>query len=219
MRREVSREEKSEERRLKPEMSGGLETLLRRLFPTPLVPTPSAKPVPSDLVQLLQRLLVGARVLKPTPPIKTGISDVETLLQNLLPGIPVSALQTQPGPIRWDWTMVVCFSCGKAGHGATQCPALNEAFPFMLPGWKAEKVGARVRYDLSPSGSVASPGGKRRQIREGGQPPGSVIELDPRTLVVVKRSPTDPIRCGCMQCRSMRPRDKWIGPSPPSLTV
>ena len=23
----------------------------------------------------------------------------------------------------------------------TQCPDLNEMFPYMLPGWKAEKVG------------------------------------------------------------------------------
>ena len=36
---------------------------------------------------------------------------------------------------------MVCFLCGKAGHGATRCPDLNEAFPFMLPGWMADKVG------------------------------------------------------------------------------
>ena len=40
-----------------------------------------------------------------------------------------------------DWATVVCFLCGKAGHGATRCPDLIEAFPFMLPGWKADKVG------------------------------------------------------------------------------
>ena len=38
-------------------------------------------------------------------------------------------------------TSGLCFSCCKAGHGATRCPALNEAFPSVLPGWKAEKVG------------------------------------------------------------------------------
>ena len=32
----------------------------------------------------------------------------------------------------------MCFSCGKAGHSATRCPALDESFPFMLPGWRAE---------------------------------------------------------------------------------
>ena len=39
------------------------------------------------------------------------------------------------------WDTVVCFSCGKSGHGEGRCPELNETFPFMLPGWTAEKVG------------------------------------------------------------------------------
>ena len=43
--------------------------------------------------------------------------------------------------MRRNWNAVVCFSCGKAGHGATRCPNLYEAFPFMLPEWRAEKVG------------------------------------------------------------------------------
>ena len=41
-------------------------------------------------------------------------------------------------PIRRDWNGIVCFSCGKSGHSATRCPALDESFPFMLPGWRAE---------------------------------------------------------------------------------
>ena len=32
------------------------------------------------------------------------------------------------------------FSCGKSGHAATRCPALDDSFPFMLPGWRAEKT-------------------------------------------------------------------------------
>ena len=36
-----------------------LETLLRRLLPTPVVPLPPPKPVPSDLEQLLKWLLGG----------------------------------------------------------------------------------------------------------------------------------------------------------------
>ena len=68
-------------------------------------------------------------------------SYIETLLQNLLPGNLVPATRPRPGPMRRDWTTVVCFSCGKAGHSATRGWDLNETFPFMLPGWKAEKVG------------------------------------------------------------------------------
>ena len=78
---------------------------------------------------------------KPAPPAKSGIANLETLLQGLLPGSLTPALQTRPCPIRWDWATIVCFSCGKAGHGVGQYPKLNETFPFMLPGWTAEKVG------------------------------------------------------------------------------
>ena len=118
-----------------------LETLLRRLLPTPVVPTPPPKPVPSDLEQFLQQLLGGTQTLQPAPPVKTEVTAIEMLLQNLLPASPAPASQTQPGPVRRDWATVLCFSCGKPGHGVTLCPALNETFPFMLPVWKAEKVG------------------------------------------------------------------------------
>ena len=37
---------------------------------------------------------------------------------------------------------MVCFSCGKSGHAATRCPNLNDSFPFMQPGWWAEKTPA-----------------------------------------------------------------------------
>ena len=71
-----------------------------------------------------------------------GSSDIETYdLQSLLPGILAPATQPRPGSMRRDCTTVVCFSCGKAGHSATRCPDFSETFPFMLPGWKAEKVG------------------------------------------------------------------------------
>ena len=60
------------------------------------------------------------------------------------------------GPMRRDWAMVVCFSCGKEGHGVGWCPKLNETFPFMLPGWTAWKVGGS--YVISrPSGRGTSP--------------------------------------------------------------
>ena len=35
----------------------------------------------------------------------------------------------------------MCFSCGKSGHRVSRCPEINETFPYMLPGWSAEKVG------------------------------------------------------------------------------
>ena len=62
-----------------------LETLLRRLFPGPVVPAPPPKPEPSTLEQLLQCLLAGTQALKPALAATTGSSDFESLLQSLLP--------------------------------------------------------------------------------------------------------------------------------------
>ena len=45
-----------------------LETLLRQLLPSPVVPAPPTKPEPSTLEQLLQRLLAGAPAQKPARP-------------------------------------------------------------------------------------------------------------------------------------------------------
>ena len=96
-----------------PAVPDQLETLLRRLLPTPVVPASPPKPVPTELESLLQRLLAGVQAPKPIPPPKTGITDMETLLQGLLPGMLASASWARPGPIHRDWAMVVCFSCGK----------------------------------------------------------------------------------------------------------
>ena len=110
----------------------------------------------------------GVQTPKPTLPVKTGITDVETLLHNLLRVSPVPVLPTQPSTLRRDWSSVLCFLCGKSGHGATRCPALNEAFPFMLPDWKGGEGRQWLCYDLPSGGSGTSPGGKRRLIRGGG---------------------------------------------------
>ena len=111
------------------------------------------KLVPTALESLLQRLLEGVQAPKPIPPPKTGITDIETFLKGLLPGIPAVASRARLGPIRRDWGTVVCFSCGKAGHGVGRCPKLNETFPFMLLGWTAEKVGGSYAM-ISPRVAV-----------------------------------------------------------------
>ena len=120
---------------------GDLEALLRHLLPTAPVPTPPTRPIPTNIKLLLERLLSGAQAPTPTPTPQTGTTGMETLLQCLLPGTPVPALQSQPVPARrLDYDDV--FSGGKPGHGVGRCLELDETFPYMLPRWSAEKVGA-----------------------------------------------------------------------------
>ena len=76
----------------------------------------------------------------------------------------------------------------KPGHSATRCPTLDVTFPFILPGWKAEKTPTgylmispklamdRRRAETDPEGGGG--GG-------GGLPLGSVIRINPMIPVEV----------------------------------
>ena len=33
---------------------------------------------------------------------------------------------------------MVCFSCGRSGHGVSRCLQIDASFPFLLPGWSIE---------------------------------------------------------------------------------
>ena len=130
-----------------------LETLLRRLLSGPVVPSLPPEPALSALEQLLQGLLMEAQAPRQTPPAQTGHSDIESLLWSLLPGTSAPAAWAQPGPIRWNWNTVVCFSCGKAGH-----------VPVSVAGVAGREGGQQLCYDIPPGGGRAEPGGKRRLI-------------------------------------------------------
>ena len=157
----------------------------------------------------------GGQPPKPTSSAKTGNSDIKLLLQNLFPGTLASAARMQPRPMRRDWATVVCFSCGRAGHGATRCPDLNEAFPFMLPGWKAEKVGGGYvmispmwQWSIAGRETTTDP---ERGVSRPDQLWNARISYGtrPRTLAVVRRSSLPPGMWPCHgRCFSLH-HSRW----------
>ena len=115
-------------------------------------------PGPDQLEDMLTRLLAGMAAPAPVPALVPEVPAVEKLLtesssagresepvgleklfRSYLSGQQPARSSTRQRPIR-DWNGVVCFSCGKSGQAATRCPALDESFPFILPGWRAEST-------------------------------------------------------------------------------
>ena len=125
-----------------PAVPDQLETLLRRLLPNKEVPVSPPKPVPTELESLLQRLLEGVQAPEAHSATQNWDYRHGDFVTRPVSGMPATASRARPGPIRRDLATVVCFSCGKVGHGMGRCPELNETFPFMLLGWMAEKVGS-----------------------------------------------------------------------------
>ena len=114
-----------------------LDDLLQRLLMA--VDTTAPRPEVSAVEKLLQRLVAETQS-RPSPVVSPPESvGLEKMLRLFLSG----QQQIRPPPqrpIRRDWNGVVCFSCGKSGHAATRCLTLDESFPFMMPGWWAEKT-------------------------------------------------------------------------------
>ena len=135
------------------------EELLKKLLAvlTPTAPPPARAPELSLLDKLIQLLLSETAKREPAPP-----PGLETLLQTYFAGKQSPRQGPRFGQVRRNWSVFKCFSCGLTGHSATRCPTLDVTFPFILPGWKAEKT---------PTGYLMiSPktGGKRRLIRREG---------------------------------------------------
>ena len=147
----------------KPESSvDDSKELLRKLVAilTPVVPAPARAPEPSAMDKLVQLLMEKFAKRKPVSPAPTEPTKLETKLQTYFKEKQLPNQQFRPRPVRRNWSDVKCFSYGKTGHSATRCPTLDVTFPFILPGWKAEKT---LTGYLMISPKMA--GGKRRLIR------------------------------------------------------
>ena len=170
-----------------------LGTMLKCLLPAIPAQAPPPLSAATDLETMLKRLLpaVPAQALQP----RSAPTEIEAMLKRLFPGTLTQAPQPRPAIARRDWAVVLCFSCGNYGHGASRCTTLDVKFPYMLPGWSAEKRGDHY--------AMISPRLTAERLRAGngdwsgmeGQPPGSVIHSDPRTLAAVHFSPPPVLRC------------------------
>ena len=107
---------------------------------TPLVSPPTRAPELSPMDKLVQLLLSETAKRKPVPPTPVEPPGLETLLQTYFAEQQSPRQELRLRPVRRNWSDVKCFSCGKTGHSATRCPTLDVTFPFILPGWKAERT-------------------------------------------------------------------------------
>ena len=118
------------------------EELLKKVLAvlTPTVSPPARAPELSPMDKLVQLLLSETAKREPAPPMPAEPGGLETLLQTYFAEQQSPQQGLRFRQVRHNWSDVKCFSCRKTGHSATHCPTLDVTFPFILPGWKAEKT-------------------------------------------------------------------------------
>ena len=71
--------------------------------------------------------------------------------------------------------VVVCFSCGRPGHGVNRCSRVDTSFLFLLLGWLVDIWDGQY-WAVWPGGSMArSQSGNEGWSRREGQPPGPSV--------------------------------------------
>ena len=99
-------------------------------------------------------------------PVYTGnpiYIDIEILLQSMLPVGSVKEADVPPPAPRPE-SPAGCFSCNDLTHETEQCPVLDESFPYLPLGWRADRIDDEFILQPGPRGPLPA-GGKRRLIR------------------------------------------------------
>ena len=127
----------------KPEVSSEdqdmLGLLMRQLLPTPVVSPPRVTPIPSDCELFIQCLMGTEHPVWPLLQECSNLTDIEILMQSLLPVGSVVEENVRP-TVDCHESTVVCFSCGVSGHATLRFPVLDDSFPFLPPGWQANRM-------------------------------------------------------------------------------
>ena len=104
------------------------------------VNTMTKAPEPSILGKIADLLRDKMAAMKPALPETQELDKLGSKLQTFQNSDRMPRQEFRQRPVQRDWSEVMCFSCGKSGHSATRCPKLDITFPFLLPGWRAEKT-------------------------------------------------------------------------------
>ena len=146
-----------------------LESLLRWLLPTQMVPPKDPTPIPSELEQMLQRLLGGGGGWEDCNHYNGDFAAKFASCQSVL-----------------EFANTAVFLVWKNRSWGDPMSYNGCVISFLAAVMEGGEGREQIRDDLSSCGSGAPPGGKWQLVRGGGQPPGSVMELYPRTLVVLR---------------------------------
>ena len=96
---------------------------------------------PSALDKLVHLLREQVVERKPAVPVTPAPTRWDTKFKTFLDNGRMPDQGLGQRPVQRDWSAVKCFSCGNSGHScAARCPKLDITFPFILPGWRAEKT-------------------------------------------------------------------------------
>ena len=117
-----------------------LKKLLEALTPVKPINPPVRAPDSITLDKLSELLMSHVVRSKPELPTVMEPAGLEAMLRSYFTGQQLTGPGPRGRPLRKDWSDMKCFSCGKSGHSATRCLTLDASFPFILPGWKAEKT-------------------------------------------------------------------------------